>query len=67
MRQYKKAILNHVRVIKSEAWNERIQDGTSPTQSGIVNDVIKQVKTAEVRKLGIESATQCPLEAGEFD
>ncbi|KAI2499452.1 hypothetical protein MHU86_15036 [Fragilaria crotonensis] len=41
--QYKKAISYYVRVIKSEAWNERIQDG-NPTRSAIVNDVIKRVK-----------------------
>ncbi|KAI2499454.1 hypothetical protein MHU86_15038 [Fragilaria crotonensis] len=64
--QYKKAISYYVRVIKSEAWNERIQDG-NPTRSAIVNDVIKRVKKAEVRKLGKESAARRPLEPGEFE
>ena len=45
--QYKKALSYYLRIIKSDAWNERAKDG-NPTRSAVVNDAIKRVRKAEV-------------------
>ncbi|KAI2493756.1 hypothetical protein MHU86_20795 [Fragilaria crotonensis] len=63
--QYKKAISYYVRVIKSEAWNERIQDG-NPTRSAIVNDVIKRVKRQRATNNFLFGSSDKPKRTKEF-
>lgn len=64
--QYKKALSYYLRGLDSDSWNERAQKG-NPTRSAKVNNVIKQVKKAEVRKLGKPTAAVRPLECAEFE
>ena len=64
--QYKKALSYYLRTLNSDAWNERSQEGNA-TRSAKVNNLIKRVKKAEVRKLGKRSAARRPLECSEFE
>ena len=50
------------------AWNIQAGDGGqgNPTKSRIINDVIKDVKKAQVRKLGKKSNAKRDLKRAEF-
>ena len=50
---------------KNMVWNERSNEG-NPTRSADVNDFIKVVKKAEVRKLGVPSQARRAFSTNEF-
>ena len=61
---YKKAI-SHYMPLRLQPWNPIRSEG-NPTRSVEVNDLIKKVKKAEVRKQGKPSSARRPLEMGEY-
>ena len=63
--EYYKKALSHYMPNRLTAWNALIQVG-NPTRSVEVNDLIKAVKKAEVRKQGKPSSARRALQKSEF-
>ena len=63
---YKKVALLYYMINKLTAWNELTSHGNA-TRSAVVNQLVKDIKRAEVHKLGKKTVAHRPSEPSEFE